>query len=152
NLYLTRDSTGPDADYLRWHLAALTGDHAALRTIRARFDSLDFTTLDRIQVTSQAEGIELGDAERALRVVVERAADPEERSVALFVSQMLPLNRGRPREALALGEAQFKADSDFEEYSSAYTVPHALYWEGDTNAAAKLIPRMVHTPLERYRA
>jgi tetratricopeptide (TPR) repeat protein len=150
--YLARDSTGPDADYVRWHIAALTGDKAALESIRGRFASLDFATLDRIQVTSQAEVIELGDADRALRVILERSADPEERSIALYVSQMLPLNRGRPREALALGQQQFKADSDFEEYSTAVTVPHALYWEGDTNAAARLIPRMVQTPVERYGA
>jgi DNA-binding SARP family transcriptional activator len=151
NEYLARDSTGRDADFVRWHVAALTGDQAALRAIRARFGSFDLPTLDRIQSTSQVEAIELQDAERAMQTILDRAADPDERSYALYFSQMLPLNRGRPHEAWLRGEQQFAADSFFEAYAG-FRVPQALYWEGDTAAAAKLVPRMTHTQWERYLA
>jgi DNA-binding SARP family transcriptional activator len=100
--YLTRDSTGPTADYVRWHVAAVTRDAARLQAIRARFDSVDLETLDRIQWTAQVEGIDLDDADRATATMIRRS--PADSGYVLFYTNMLALNRGRPREALRIME------------------------------------------------
>jgi DNA-binding SARP family transcriptional activator len=101
-VYLEQDSVSPTADYIRWRVAAGTNDEAGLRALRARFASLSIETLERIQTTSQVNGIALEDADRAMDAVVRRATDPYERWIALFNANILALNRGRPREALRL--------------------------------------------------
>jgi tetratricopeptide (TPR) repeat protein len=101
-LYLARDSVSPVADYVRWRVAAGTGDERELRVLRARFGTLSTETLERIQTASQVAGVALQDADRAMDAIVRRATDPYERWIALFNANILALNRGRPREALRL--------------------------------------------------
>lgn len=101
-LYLTRDNVGPTADYVRWLVAVGTADTAGRRAIRAHFRSLDSPTLDQIYLTSQMTGLGLEDADSATTIIVENAADPIEKSVALRRGHMLALNRGRPSAATRL--------------------------------------------------
>jgi tetratricopeptide (TPR) repeat protein len=129
--YLARDSTGPTADYVRWHVAAVTGDGARLRAIRTRFDSLDIETLDRIQWTAQVEGIDVDDAHSAMDVIIRRS--PTDSGYVLFFATMLALNRGRPREALRIMDEKRRVDpSNFHWYRMVY----GTHWDADRAAAA----------------
>jgi serine/threonine-protein kinase len=132
--YLARDSTGPSADYVRWHLAASTHDAAALRAMRARFDSVDIETLDRIQWTAQMEGIDLEDADRAMTTLIRRL--PNDSGYVLFSATMWALNRGRPREAVRIMEDKRKVEGT-REYYDPYRVIYGAYWDFDSAAAAE---------------
>ena len=101
-LYLSRDTVGPTADYVRWLVAAGTSDSAAHRAIRARLSSLNRATLDHIYLTSQMSGLALEDADSAAKILTETTADPAEKSIALRRESLLALNRGRPSEATRL--------------------------------------------------
>jgi len=101
-LYLSHDSVGPTADYVRWLVAVGTSDIAAHRAIRARLYSLNRPTLDHIYLTSQMSGLGLEDADSAAILLTETTADPIEKSVALRRASLLALNRGRPSEATRL--------------------------------------------------
>ncbi|MGH7628683.1 MAG: hypothetical protein ACREOF_04715, partial [Gemmatimonadales bacterium] len=103
--YLTVDSTGDDAVYVRWRLATLTGDAAALGRLRERFPALGNATLARIQWISQMDGVALEDAERAVATLLSRAASPVERTRAVGLARWLALNLGRPRAARALEDS-----------------------------------------------
>lgn len=100
--YLVRDTIGPTPDYVRWLLGVGTADTAAQRMSRAGFRSLDPVTLDQIYLTSQLSGLGLEDADSVATIVIEKATDPLQLSVALRRAQMLALNRGRPSEATRL--------------------------------------------------
>lgn len=132
--YLAHDSSGPSADYVRWHVAALTGDEAWLQAIRARFDAIDVETLDRIQWTAQMEGIDLEDAGRALTALVRRF--PNDSGYALFYATMWALNRGRPREALRIMEEKRKVEGN-RRYYDLYRVLYGVYWDLDPTAAGE---------------
>jgi TolB-like protein len=97
--YLSRDTVGPTPDYVRWLVGVGTADIAAQRTLRARFRTLDRSTLDQIYLASQMSGLGLEDADSAATLIAESATDPLEKSIALRRAQMLALNRGRPSEA-----------------------------------------------------
>jgi hypothetical protein len=138
--YLARDSTGPTADYVRWHVAAVTADAARLRSIRARFDSVDLESLDRIQWTSQMEGIDLQDADRAMEAMIRRS--PNDSGYVLFYASMLALNRGRPREALRLMEELRKLSwANYDWLRMMY----GTHWDADRAAAAESARRVEAT-------
>jgi DNA-binding SARP family transcriptional activator len=129
--YLARDSTGPTAEYVRWHVAAVTGDAAGLQAIRRRFDSLDIETLDRIQWTAQVEGLETEDADRAMSTISRRL--PADSGYVLFFATMLALNRGRPRDALRIMEEKRKIDPPSFDW---YRMIYGAWWDADRAAAA----------------
>lgn len=120
-LYLSRDSVGPTADYLRWLLGIATSDSAGQRAIRARLSSLNRATLDHIYLTSQMSGLALEDADSAAKLLAETTADPIEKSIALRREMLLALNRGRPSEATRLlrrmSELRMQGDYSFRNYA-----------------------------------
>ena len=101
-LYISRDTVGPTADYVRWLVAVGTADIPAQRAIRARFHSLNRATLDHIYVTGQMSGLGLDDADSAATLLTETATDPIEKGVALRRAALIADNRGRPSEATRL--------------------------------------------------
>ena len=122
--YLARDSVGAAADYVRWRVAIGTRDAQMIRAIHARFDSLDLTTLKQIVTASQMSGIALDDADRAAKLVIDRATSPVEREAALYFGHQLALNRGRPRAADSLSRLRTENGA----------VPAAI-WRSSTLAA-----------------
>jgi serine/threonine-protein kinase len=132
--YLSRDSVGPSADYVRWRVAAGVGDSATLDSIRARLDSLDTSTLQRIVQASVLSALDLADASRAVNIVVGRASDRIERRIALASAYMLALNRGRPREAARwLERRSMEHDNVLSTWTWATMA--ALFWDGDRTLA-----------------
>jgi DNA-binding SARP family transcriptional activator/TolB-like protein len=98
-LYLSRDTIGPTADYVRWLLAAGTGDIPVQRAISARLRSFSRTTLEQIFLTSQMAGVALDDADSATNIIAESSSDAVEKSLAFRRGHVLMLNRGRPSAA-----------------------------------------------------
>jgi DNA-binding SARP family transcriptional activator/TolB-like protein len=98
-VYLSRDTVGPTADYIRWVVAAGTGDLPAQRAIRSRMRSLSQATLEQIFLTSQLAGVALEDADSATNIIADNTTDAIEKSVAFRRGQLLSLNRGRPSAA-----------------------------------------------------
>ena len=109
--YLARDSVGATADFVRWRVAVGTHDRVLLRTIHARFDSLEVPTLKQIVTASQMSGIALDDADRAMALLIKRVTEPKERAAALRWGHTLALNRGRPRHAMELMRLRHELDS-----------------------------------------
>jgi hypothetical protein len=131
--YLARDSVGAIADYVRWRVAVGINDSATVRWVRARFDSLDLTTLTQIVTASQMSGVALEDADRASALIVDRTTDPWERSSALYWGHMLALNRGRPRQADSL--LRLRRELDAAPFAQAFTTWAAIFGDGDRAAA-----------------
>ena len=152
--YLARDSVGPTAAYIRWRRAAGLADTAALALLRARFDSLDTSTLQRIVQASLMSGVQLDDGERAVALVVDRTSDQVERRIALGWAFMLALNRGRPRDAAVL--LRRRSLEQFDALSTwTWATMAALFWDGDNALAdstmrlrAALIARDTLRPLQ----
>lgn len=128
-LYLSRDTVGPTADYVRWLVAAGTGDIAAQRTIGARFRSLNRATLEHVYLASQMSGLGLEDADSAAALIIETTTDPLEKSVAFRRRQLLALNRGRPSEGTGLLRRMdaLKSSDNFRTFAMAA----AMYNDGD---------------------
>ncbi|HEX2449782.1 MAG TPA: hypothetical protein VHJ69_01505, partial [Gemmatimonadales bacterium] len=132
--YLAQDSSGNDAVYVRWRLAALTGDSTTRARLRKGFGDLGTATLARIQWISQIDGVALDDADRAVATLLERAGSPAERTRALGLARWLALNRGQPSAARAL-EDRITGIAGERYWNPLFAVVYALYWDGDTAAA-----------------
>jgi tRNA A-37 threonylcarbamoyl transferase component Bud32/tetratricopeptide (TPR) repeat protein/TolB-like protein len=129
--YLSRASAGPAADYVRWRLAAGTGDAATLAALRERFDSLATPALERIALASQMSGVALEDADRAMALVVRRASIRVERNLAVMAAHWLALNRGRPREALRFLRLRGEVEPSEQGFWTHSTIA-SLFWDGDS--------------------
>ena len=143
--YLALDSTGAEADYVRWLTAAALRDEAALRNIRARFDSLDIPTLGRIQRASQMTGLALEDAEHADSIILGRTHDRQQRQIALYRAVFLAHNRGRPEHALRLMELKREVDPD-PETGLGYAVRYTLMWDADSVTGARAAHALQRIP------
>ena len=133
-LYLSYDSLSGTADYVRWRVAAGTSDEPALAALRDRFDVLNVSTLQRITHASMMSGLYLADGARATSIVVDRAADPIQRRIALGSAYMVAMNRGRPREAVDWLQRRAQVVDDPLAFWT-WAPMSALFWEGDTAIA-----------------
>ncbi len=136
-LYLTRAS-GEEAEIVRWQTALALGDSAALRRIRARLDSASAESLALMTFFAQIAMVwsgGLGEADRAVALLLRRAATKDEQWGALNAQHDLDLNRGRPDAALRVTEALRTTRPSSGRHLQA-RVLDALYWDGDTLAAA----------------
>ncbi len=133
-LYLARDSASEEATYVRWRVAAVLGDTRALAAVRLRFDSMGDMTLDPIQWVSQVDGLVLEDADHAMRAILGRASERQERQIAFHRAKFLALNRGRPHEATMIVQAkrELEPNSDLQ---YGFAIRDALWWDGDVDAA-----------------
>ncbi|MGH2406025.1 MAG: hypothetical protein ACRDGN_16430, partial [bacterium] len=141
--YLAHNPTAERAGFLRWLAATVLGDSAELKAVRRRFDQMPVIGLRSIVLWSQDHGTGLEDAERAAQFAFRRATSTPERSVALQRLVTLLLNRGRPDEAspvLATGERIF--GTRFDVGTLEFQVYAALYWDGDSVAAAAAARRL----------
>ena len=119
-----------DADAVRWLMAYVLADSAALSKLRARFNQMSFASLTSISLQSQQTGIAPEDARRAVNAMLSNAKTEEERRWGLAHLYGLALNRGRPAEAQA---AWRHHGDDADVHKPIY---YALFWGGDSMAAA----------------
>jgi TolB-like protein len=136
--YLKQDTIGATADFVRWRVAAGTGDAAGLAAIRARFDSLESPTLNQILTASQVSGVALEDADRAAALLVARGSDLEGEN-ALYNAHMLALNRGRPRLADSLLRERRRRDTTDQDFWNSTTL--AAVFGGGSHETADGVAR-----------
>jgi DNA-binding SARP family transcriptional activator/TolB-like protein len=142
-LYLSRDTIGPTADYVRWLLAAGTGDVTVQRAISARLRSFSRATLEQIFLTSQMAGVALDDADSATNIIAESSSDPIEKSVALRRGQLLMLNRGRPFAANAFLRRVDQLRQPGTPIQS-YIIASALFTDGERSAGDSAANDLAH--------
>jgi hypothetical protein len=131
---LRSDSTSESAQFVRWRMAVTTGDSAALRALRSRFDEMPLGTLRLILTTAESDAVGLGDADRALSAMLRRSATAGERGIALVHEHAYALDRGRWAEALRATESLGDADP-VPRWHLRIRVLDALYAGGDLAAA-----------------
>lgn len=132
---LTADSVGGTSEYFRLVMALGLRDTAALRVVRSKFDQLSPRTLSWISFTWQFYGWPLEDARRAVVLLQKRASTADHRAWAHLSAHHLAMNAGRPAEALAaLPEL---SQSRVPHLPLYFQVLDAIYWQGDTAAAAE---------------
>ena len=136
---LTADSLIDQAGFLRWVMATASHDSAAIRAVRDRFLQMGIGSLIDIANSSQEMGLGWKDAQLAAAAGL-RTGHPG----ASILAHVLALNRGRPRAALAALQAM---PVDHEQERLQWRVVDALYWDGDTIAAAEAVRE-----LHRYAA
>ncbi|MFN2564380.1 MAG: tetratricopeptide repeat protein [Gemmatimonadaceae bacterium] len=143
-LYFAHSSEAEATDFPRWSTALALGDSAAVAEVRSRLANLPAMDLFRIAVWSQRHAVGLEDGIRAADLLLRRAVSGRERRVATLRVVPSLLNRGRPAEAnrvlaafeLGFGRSQSVGGvREFQVYA-------ALYWDGDSSAAAVAARRL----------
>jgi len=93
---IERGNAPSDArEFLRWRAAVALGDSAALRRLRANFDSLSAFALIRILGWGQLDGLGMTDPERALEVLQRQTRTSAEAGHALTMGMALTGNLGQ---------------------------------------------------------
>ena len=140
NMAMAADSANDDAGYFRWQMAYTLGNTAALAALRAGFDQLSDKNLRAIAVRSQEFGATLDDARRAAAVLLKRAVSDSARRAAMRLQYELALNGGRPHEALG---PLVESERTYDQVGHwPGRVMDALYWGGDSGAAAVWVRNM----------
>jgi serine/threonine-protein kinase len=135
DLYLTVDSLGDNAAYVRWRRAVFLNDHETIASIRARFEQLSIRTLERIAGTAQLDGIALGDAAEALRVLRVKPDLRDAQLGAVHYERHLLLNRGRPGAAAT----RVVGSHLVIDPRQLFHVAEALFWDADSALAARAV-------------
>jgi hypothetical protein len=125
-----------DPDAVRWLMAYVLGDSAALSNLRARFNQMSFASLTSISLESQQTGLAPEDARRAVNAMLSTAKTQNERRWGLLHLYGLALNGGRPAEAQA-ARRQHGGEHDWN------SIDYALFWGGDSTAAAEEFRELV---------
>ena len=135
-LYVTVDSTGDLAAYVRWRVATSLGDTGALWRLRANMNRLPTVSLWEIVNVGQLDAVGLEDVERAAAALQRREGAGPERWLSLTYSYNLALNRGRPHSALAT-LAAFDVATPAGHDALHALVLDGLFGDGDSSAAAQ---------------
>ena len=144
DLYSAREPDDDLADFLRWSSALVLADSASVASVRARLPDLALIDLQSIAMWSQSNGVGLDDGARATALLSRRATSGADRRVAAQNGVRQLLNNGRPDEAnrvlaaFELGFGKFQAVGGVREFQ----VYAALYWDGDSTAAAAAAQRL----------
>jgi tetratricopeptide (TPR) repeat protein len=144
DIYFARQPEDDLADFLRWSSALILADSTSVASVRARLPDLALIDLQSIAMWSQSNGVGLDDGARATALLFRRATSGADRRVAAQNSVRQLLNAGRPDEAnrvlaaFELGFGKFQAVGGVREFQ----VFAALYWDGDSVAAAAAAQRL----------
>jgi tetratricopeptide (TPR) repeat protein len=114
---------------LSWRSAWALRDTAALRLIRAGFDTMKPIALEGVVTRSVEDGLPLDDAERAVTAMAAHATTQEEIGRAQFERYLLSMSAGRPTEA-ARALQSLKPGTRF-----FHGITGELYWDGDSALA-----------------
>ena len=154
--YLAAYPAAASSHYLRWSIAAALGDSIALAGMRRRFRDYSGGALYQIVTSAQQLVVRLDDADAAIAVLQERVAAPGGPPLNAnafdtdIVRRFYLLNRGHARAAASLPEGKTleQCGSDCLERSylpiiqGRAAVYDALYWDGDSAAAARSVRRI----------
>ncbi len=143
--FLSIDPASENADGVRWRMAVALGDSASLADITRRRDTLTPISAHTMAYMSQIDAVDLDRAQRISDAAVENARIQGDKYAALVNAHDLALNRGRPAAAV-------RANARSREVAAANTrvylrerVRDALYWDGDSAAAAAAVRELERT-------
>jgi hypothetical protein len=154
--YLAAYSGSASSNYLRWNMAAALRDRRELAGMRSRFREYSGGVLYQIVTSAQQLVVRLDDAAAAIAVLEERVAAPGGPPLNAnsfdtdIVRRFYLLNRGHARAAASLPEGKTLAQcgpsclerSFLPILEGRAAVFDALYWDGDTTAAARSVRRI----------
>jgi hypothetical protein len=126
---------GPFAPFVRWHVAVARGDSALVAHLRDTMFRLGPANLRAIAMSSQYEGVGLGDGARALEFLEARATRPADHADALLGAHAHALVRGHTREAANV-VARLARIAPESSAPLRLRVLDGLYADGDSAAAA----------------
>ena len=143
--FLSIDPASENADGIRWRMAVALGDTAALAALTRRTDTLTPISAHTMAYMSQIDAVDLDRAQRIADAAVDNARAASDRYAALLTAHDLALNRGRPSAAVvASGRARDVAVASAR-VSLRERVRDALYWDGDSIAAATAVRELERT-------
>ena len=139
--WFAQDTAGGDrSPYLRWRLGVALGDSALVARERARLERWNDDAIQWLAGNGQAEAVGLGDVRLAVRELTRRAARGQRLWAARNFQREWLLNTGRPGEALALTDS-LASGEPWPSWAQLTTIEDALFWDGDTAAAAAEVRR-----------
>jgi tetratricopeptide (TPR) repeat protein len=143
--WFAQDTAGGDrSPYLRWRLGVALGDSALVARERASLERWNDDAIQWLAGDAQAEAVGLGDVALAINEFTRRAASgPRLRYARTFRREWL-LNTGRPSEALALTDS-LASGEPWPGWAELTRIEDALFWDGDTAAAAVGVRRLAAT-------
>lgn len=135
SLFVRADSNSDLADFIRWRVAVGTGDSRTLASLRQRFARMRPSSLLHMLATMQFDGVDLEDADVVASILRRGSLPPSDRETATEALWDLALNRGRPLEALAAGQAWREHRRSADHLHSQRVIEDALFGDGDSSAA-----------------
>jgi tetratricopeptide (TPR) repeat protein len=139
--WFAQDTAGADrSPYLRWRLGVALGDSALVGRERARLERWNDDAIQWLAGDGQAEAVGMGDVRLAIRELTRRAARGQKLWDARNFQREWLLNTGRPGEALALTDS-LASGEPWPSWSQLTPIEDALFWDGDTAAAAAEVRR-----------
>jgi tetratricopeptide (TPR) repeat protein/predicted Ser/Thr protein kinase len=142
--FLSIDPASENADGVRWRVAVALGDSASLSAITRRTDTLTPISAHTMAYMSQVDAVDLDRAQRVADAAVENARQQSDRYVALLTAHDLALNRGRPSAAV-VANTRARDVAASARVSLRERVRDALYWDGDSAAAATAVRELERT-------
>jgi serine/threonine-protein kinase len=142
--FLAIHPASENADGIRWRMAVALGDSAALAEITRRTQSLTPISAHTMAHMSQMDAVDLDRAQRVADAAVDNARAPTDRAVALMNAHDLALNRGRPSAAMRANTRAQEAAANARVFLRE-RVRDALYWDGDSTAAAAAVRELERT-------
>lgn len=141
NAYLRRRPSSGISQYLRWRMAAATGDKRQLERVRAGMDTLPDLELLHIFRTAIADTVAMDDADLAISILRRRALSPSMELRVLRELYLYEMLRGRPRDAVRvaerLAEGQMSEIRHPRLEQRSTLVNAELYGDGDPAAATR---------------
>jgi eukaryotic-like serine/threonine-protein kinase len=150
--YLAADPAGEDAPFLRWLVAALSPDRSRVNAFRKTLPQLKREALMRVAGSSQLIPLDLETGAAAAEQRVRNAVETSEFFFARRGIRELLLNRGRPADAQRSGPRPTDNSLSTASTEPFYLVANALFWDGDSVAAARAIAtraRAIRAVLEK---
>jgi DNA-binding SARP family transcriptional activator len=127
-----------NATAIGWELATVTGDAQWLGRLRARFDSMPLSDLQRIAWVTQANGWPANDAEQAIASMERRAGPTYEKEHAALLRYAFELNRGNAKGAL---DAAGRLESQLPDQpiTALWEMYAVLFGGADSTGAGRLL-------------
>jgi len=144
--WLAQDTVSGDrSPVLRWRYGLALGDSTLMRQGRA---GIERAGVDPLMVgigNAEGEAVGLDIVPVAIAELERRdVAGPRLRTARIFRREWL-LNTGRPAEALALTDS-LASGAPYPSWPALTRIDDALFWDGDTSAAAADVRRLAAMP------
>jgi serine/threonine-protein kinase len=143
--FLSIDPASENADGVRWRMAVALGDSASLAAITRRRDTLTPISAHTMAYMSQLDAVDLDRAQRVADAAVENAHAQGDKYAALVSAHDLALNRGRPSAAVVANTRSRDVGVTSARVYLRERVRDALYWDGDSAAAAAAVRELERT-------